>query len=136
MEKKKISKITEAIWCGVKAVAKEPKDDRDAMVKFGLGGTTVRNIRNTASYQEYQQRYMGSHEKGILQGEKIPKDLGAFRTQMIVDEIRKGVNSMYRTGEDVLDYIDDVKVSIRIVEVGVTIIIGFLVAIISRIWGM
>ncbi len=109
MEKKRIDKITEAIWCGVKAVAKEPQDDQDAMIKFGLGASTVRHIRRTASYTEYQKRYMGNHDKKKSCDFDLDLDatiinLDEERAKNTVDEIISTRRSIYKVGSEIMDH--------------------------------
>ena len=48
------TKVTKVIYDKLKKELKSPKDDSRVMKKYGLGQTTVRAIRNSISYREFE----------------------------------------------------------------------------------
>lgn len=48
--------VTKQKYYEIKKQLHTPKDDAAAMKKFGLGASTIRNIRNTKNYDEYTKR--------------------------------------------------------------------------------
>ena len=82
---KRIDKLTEALWAGVKAVAKEPKDDVKIAKRFGIGVSTVNRIRRTGSYEEYIGKYAGCHVKKAAEPEP-EKVLEAGFAKITIDD--------------------------------------------------
>lgn len=85
---KRIDKLTEALWAGVKAVAKEPKDDVKIAKRFGIGVSTVNRIRRTGSYEEYIGKYAGCHVKKAAEPEvKDELEIGEPSGDLTIEDI-------------------------------------------------
>lgn len=55
------NRISENKYNAMKRATKSPADDANTMRAFGVGASTVRNVRNTANYQEYCERVFRYH---------------------------------------------------------------------------
>lgn len=59
-------KVDAKLYAKVKKELKSPKDDKKVMKKYNLGQTTVRAIRNSKSYAEFNKKTRTDRKKFVV----------------------------------------------------------------------
>ena len=123
-----VNKVTEELYNQIKPLVKTTRDYRKAKKMFGVSETTLRKIKNTRDFAEYNEKTIKSHEHRAERGKAREEQDGGEIIDLDnekLDEIERKIVSR----EEFQEIIDEVKIIIAL-----AFIILLLVVILMRVF--